>query len=447
MKKIYGKFAAVTVAIIVLALSITFTVAAFAEGTPASPDGEIGKQWTATVDETTITITDETGAIPATAQLSVSKATYGINYFPDPLTINGEPADNIFAAWTIEFTGVESVSGQFRVEISNSELLGDLTTGNLLVFHIHHQRTLLDNVTAENGTIAFTTEDFSDSSDFVVVTRSSEEIDAWWIWVLLSLVIVLNIVIILLLLLRKKDDDHSEPTDEETAAADSAEQPDETAKEETSDTPTDEQNEQDEQETEFTIPQEQGTRAVLNMSFTAKLSQSEDALKAVYSEVKNTLLSYKKIRSRVSWKCDTFYKGRTKCAIVMLRGKKLYLYVALNADRLEAKFRAKDVSEKKRFASTPALIKVSGKRTLLYAKQVIDILMQEVGAEKGAEQNVNYKIRRKSTKTLIDEGLIKITYVKSRFIAPAAQAETPAETATAEEAPAATASDKPENDD
>ncbi len=444
MKKIYGKFAAVTVAIIVLALSITFTVAAFAEGTPASPDGEIGKQWTATVDGTTITITDETGAIPATAQLSVSKATYGIKYFSEPLTINGETADNIFAAWTIEFTGVESVSGQFRVEISNSELLGDLTTGNLLVFHIHHQRTLLDNVTAENGTIAFTTTDFSEKSDFVVVTRSSEEIDAWWIWVLLSLVIVLNIVIILLLLLRKKDDDHSEPTDEETAAADSAEQPDETATEETSDTPTEEQ---DEQETEFTIPEEQGTRAVLNMSFTARLSQSEDALKAVYSEVKNTLLSYKKIRSRVSWKCDTFYKGRTKCAIVILRGKKLYLYVALSADRLEAKFRAKDVSAKKRFASTPALIKVSGKRTLLYAKQVIDILMQEVGAEKGAEQNVNYKIRRKSTKTLIDEGLIKITYVKSGFIAPAAQAETPAETAPAEEAPAATASDKPENDD
>ena len=67
-----------------------------------------------------------------------------------------------------------------------------------------------------------------------------------------------------------------------------------------------------------------------NKSFTAKIIQSSDEVKAYYSEIKNELLSYKGVKSRMSWKGETFYAGRVTYAKLCVRGKCLSLFLALN---------------------------------------------------------------------------------------------------------------------
>lgn len=452
MKKPYGKIKMILIAILssVLVLSCLFAAAAFAEtgDAPADPDGVVGKEWTATVDGITFKIVDTTGAIPQDTQLSVTAVPYQTAYFAEWLQNNNKNVDSaVVGAWTIKFGDLTDVEGQFQVTISGEPVAG-ISADDLLVVHVHHGKTLLD-ATVSEGAISFTTTGFS---DIVVLSQSgATEVDTWWIWLLLALVIVLNLVIILLLLLRQKDDEHG---DEETVSETAATTATETC--ETEENVSQEVVEPDEEETELVLPQTEGARTVLNRSFAARLSQADDGIKVAYSELKNALLSYKKIRSRLSWKCESFYKGRSKCALLQIRGKKLYLYAAIAVEGLPAKFHAKDVSARKRFARTPALVKISGKRSLLYAKQLVDLLMSNLGAEKGAVQNVNYKPRRKATQTLIDEGLIKITFVKGGIFAPANQAaatqaesseevvtpEAPAE----ESAPAESVSDKADND-
>lgn len=52
----------------------------------------------------------------------------------------------------------------------------------------------------------------------------------------------------------------------------------------------------------------------LKRSFTAKMKQSDPAVKHYYSEVKNELTSYKKLNSNLSWHGDRFNFGRDSVA-------------------------------------------------------------------------------------------------------------------------------------
>ena len=64
-------------------------------------------------------------------------------------------------------------------------------------------------------------------------------------------------------------------------------------------------------------------------SFEAKLIQLKDETKEWYTTVKNELLSYKKVRSRISWRRESFQMGRMKIARFVVRGKTLCLMLAV----------------------------------------------------------------------------------------------------------------------
>ena len=61
----------------------------------------------------------------------------------------------------------------------------------------------------------------------------------------------------------------------------------------------------------------------LKRSFTAKMKQSDPAVKHYYSEVKNELTSYKKLNSNLSWHGDRFNFGRDSVAKLNICGKTL----------------------------------------------------------------------------------------------------------------------------
>lgn len=146
--------------------------------------------------------------------------------------------------------------------------------------------------------------------------------------------------------------------------------------------------------------------------FTAKLIQSDKIVKQYYSEIKNELLSYTGVKSRESWKHESFYVGRKTLAKLTIRGKTLTLFVSLDPKQViaEGRYAVVDMSEVTAHESTPTMYKIKSTRRLGGSKHLIKATL------KGIEQNEKYR-RRNWVKTLpyedndalVEKGLVKVT--------------------------------------
>ena len=146
-----------------------------------------------------------------------------------------------------------------------------------------------------------------------------------------------------------------------------------------------------------------------NRSFTAKLIQADETVQAKYGRLKNELLSYKKVRSRMSWTNDSFRLGRETVAKFALRGKTLSLYLALDPASLEGtKYRYEDASSVARYAAVPVRLKLKSDRSVKYAAELIARLAEEKGAPRADTPAVDYTMPYESTEALIKRGLIKL---------------------------------------
>ena len=166
------------------------------------------------------------------------------------------------------------------------------------------------------------------------------------------------------------------------------------------------------------IDAETGLVLRLKKSFTAKMKQSEEKVKAYYSDIKNELTSYKRINSNVSWHGDRFNLGRDTVAKVGINGKTLCFYLALDPNDPELKqtvYHQKDVSAQKAYESTPFMVKVKSDAALKKALRLVAILAEKLGAEKDEKfVPVDYiaEYAYESTKSLFDAGYIKATKEK-----------------------------------
>lgn len=153
----------------------------------------------------------------------------------------------------------------------------------------------------------------------------------------------------------------------------------------------------------------------LRKSFTARLSQSDDKVKETYSSLKNNILSYDGVTSRVSWNFDSFILERASCIKLQLRGKTLNMFIALDPNELESKYRAVDVSDKKRYEGTATNVKIKGTRSLAYAKQLVAKLMKERNVKRHKLEDIDYKVPYQTDQELIDAGLIKVGEKSNNF--------------------------------
>ncbi len=115
-----------------------------------------------------------------------------------------------------------------------------------------------------------------------------------------------------------------------------------------------------------------------NKSFMARLIQSKPQTKQFFAEVANYLAGYG-LRSRQSWHCLTFYKGREAQAKLNVRGKSLCVYLALDPFYADAKYHVQDASDVKRFQAVPLFMWVRSNRGVKYAKELVDVLAQQNG--------------------------------------------------------------------
>jgi predicted transport protein len=146
-------------------------------------------------------------------------------------------------------------------------------------------------------------------------------------------------------------------------------------------------------------------------SYMANLIQADEVIKDCYHFIKNTLLSYKKVKARVSWSSETFKAARIQCAKLVIKGKNLWLYLNLDPkDYADSKFFIKDLSDKPKFAEVPLGIKLRSDRSQKHAAILIADMMQKLGLEKAEREAEDFRLPHEDNEALIEKGLIKVYY-------------------------------------
>lgn len=152
---------------------------------------------------------------------------------------------------------------------------------------------------------------------------------------------------------------------------------------------------------------EQGQR--YNRSYKARLIQSSDTVKGWYSQIKNAALSYKGVKSSVSWRQEKVTKGRVQLIKIALRGKTLSVYFPLEVSKIK-NYDVEDVSDKSVHAATPCLLRVKKEA---HVNQAIDLVSQAAAKlvlEETAAKKTDYvkEYKLETTEQLIEEGLVKV---------------------------------------
>lgn len=177
------------------------------------------------------------------------------------------------------------------------------------------------------------------------------------------------------------------------------------------------ESEQEDDEPEPESEEEEGSsyvtegkdRVHYDRSFTAKIIQLRDDSKEWYTQVKNELLSYQKVKDRMSWKKETFRLGREPIARFVVRGKTLCLMLAVEpAGFTGTKYNVEDVSAVASTADTPCLYRIKSARRAKYAKELINAVMKELGIKKDPNfEPQDYYMPYEGNMGLMERGLIK----------------------------------------
>lgn len=143
-------------------------------------------------------------------------------------------------------------------------------------------------------------------------------------------------------------------------------------------------------------------------SFTARLIQSENEIKNWYTDIKNELLSYKRVHDRMSWKRESYNFGRKAFAKISFRGNTLCLYLPIDPNSLMgSKYKVESVEVNASYADTPCLYRIKNSKRARYAKELIAIVAGFVQTEKVERDSVDYYLPYEGLVELINKGLIK----------------------------------------
>jgi hypothetical protein len=144
-------------------------------------------------------------------------------------------------------------------------------------------------------------------------------------------------------------------------------------------------------------------------SFTARVIQSPAEVQERYETLKNALLSYKKVNSRVSWSYDSIKSGRKQLAKFAIRGKSLCLFLALDMSSLEGtKYNVADAGTSKKYADVPCRLRLSSKRSIKWGLELIEKLAEQEGLVPNPKfAPKKWCMENETTESLIEKGLIK----------------------------------------
>lgn len=147
-------------------------------------------------------------------------------------------------------------------------------------------------------------------------------------------------------------------------------------------------------------------------SFLARLIQSDDELKYRYMMLRRKLLSYKKVRSNVSWNFDSYFIGRKPIVKLKVRGKTLVAYFPIDPQEMQGtKFVGEDFSGVSRYKAVPFAYRINGMRKLKYAIELIEKQLDGIKStdpEYIEQSQANEAIPRESLKKLYEKGYVRV---------------------------------------
>lgn len=146
-----------------------------------------------------------------------------------------------------------------------------------------------------------------------------------------------------------------------------------------------------------------------NKSFTAKLIQSSEEIKAWYGRLKNEFLSYDRVWSRVWWSHDNVNVSRIGIAKFVIEAGKLYVYMALNPNDFSRQFGVKG-ADRPRYKKVPCVICIQSDRDVETAIKLIAALAKKFGVTRGETKNENYYLPYETTEALLAENLMQEIY-------------------------------------
>ena len=145
----------------------------------------------------------------------------------------------------------------------------------------------------------------------------------------------------------------------------------------------------------------------ISKSFIGKMHQTDKTIQGYYGELKNYMLSFKRVRSSISWNLDTFFIGRKAVAKIGFRGKTLVMFCALDpVEYANTKYYPKDVSGVKKYEATPMMIKVKSERDVKFAKELIDVMFKGLTPIEDFKPQ-KYNFARRTDKQLLENDLAK----------------------------------------
>ncbi len=150
-------------------------------------------------------------------------------------------------------------------------------------------------------------------------------------------------------------------------------------------------------------------------SFVAKIIESDEDIKQYYSIIKNTILSYGKVRSLINWTNDRFSLEQESLVKIGIRGKTLCVYLALDPSEFpETVYHQKFAGDTKMYEKTPMMIKIKSNVAVKRACRLIELLMERNGAVKEDREPVDYAAQYffRTEEELLAEGLIKTAVVE-----------------------------------
>ena len=117
----------------------------------------------------------------------------------------------------------------------------------------------------------------------------------------------------------------------------------------------------------------------IEKNFAQKFLEADKEILKRYDELKNIILLYKGVKSRVSNDFDSFNMGRTQLFKLGFSTQSLKLYLNLDYSEVEPRLKCKDVSHKKAYAQVPVFLRIKSPRAMRNAKYLIEKVVQKHG--------------------------------------------------------------------
>ncbi len=146
-----------------------------------------------------------------------------------------------------------------------------------------------------------------------------------------------------------------------------------------------------------------------SFSFSARLIRAGQDRQDLYNAIKNDILAYKKVASKISWGHELFKLGRIKLAQIKVKGKTLCVYLPLDPDKYDAdRLFFKDMRVEGKEVEFPMMMKVKSDRAVKYVAELMRDVMANNGivrVEDYVEQD--YRLPEMSLEKMLKEGLAK----------------------------------------